>query len=90
MDPDIGRGGRRYFPNPRGEPAVFSQSIRPMDLDFDDGTAAVDAAAAITAVEREVRGKYPMIRRLFIEAGAAPAQWRWSRPDSTEVRSDAR
>jgi len=61
-----------------------------MDLGFDDGTAAVDAAAAITAVEREVRGKYPMIKRLFIEAGAAPAQWRWSRPDSTDVPPDAR
>src|SRR4030095_10022966 len=36
-----------------------------MDLDFDDGTAAVDAAAAITAVEPEVRGKYPMIKALF-------------------------
>lgn len=56
-----------------------------MDLDFDDGTAAVDAAAAIAAVERQVRERYPMIKRLFIEAGAAPAQQRWSRPDSTQA-----
>ena len=56
-----------------------------MDLDFDDGTAAVDAAAAITAVERQVRERYPMIKRLFIEAGAVPAQLRWSRPDSTQA-----
>ena len=56
-----------------------------MDLDFDDGTAAVDAAAAITAVERQVRERYPMIKRLFIEAGAAPAEQRWSRPDSTQA-----
>jgi divalent metal cation (Fe/Co/Zn/Cd) transporter len=56
-----------------------------MDLDFDDGTAAVDAAAAIAAVERQVRERYPMIKRLFIEAGAVPAQLRWSRPDSTHA-----
>jgi cation diffusion facilitator family transporter len=55
-----------------------------MDLDFDDGTAAADAAAAIKAVERQVRERYPMIKRLFIEAGAVPPQERWSRPDSTQ------
>ncbi len=55
-----------------------------MDLDFDDGTAAADAAAAIKSVEQQVRQRYPMIRRLFIEAGAAPAQQRWSRSDSTQ------
>jgi cation diffusion facilitator family transporter len=59
-----------------------------MDLDFDEGTAAADAAAAITAVERQVRERYPMIKRLFIEAGAAPAQERWSRPDSTQASVD--
>ena len=59
-----------------------------MDLDFDDGTAAADAGAAIAAVERQVRERYPMIKRLFIEAGAAPAQQRWSRPDSTQAPAD--
>jgi hypothetical protein len=59
-----------------------------MDLDFDGGTAAVDAAAAIAAVERRVRDRYPMIKCLFIEAGAAPPQQRWSRPDSTQVPAD--
>ena len=59
-----------------------------MDLDFDDGTAAADAAAAIAAVERQVRERYPMIRRLFIEAGAVTAQERWSRPDSTQAPAD--
>jgi len=58
-----------------------------MDLDFDDGTAAADAGAAIAAVERQVRERYPMIKRLFIEAGAAPAQERWTRPDSTQAPS---
>ena len=55
-----------------------------MDLDFDDGTAAADAGAAIGAVERQVRARYPMIKRLFIEAGAVSAGERWSRPDTTQ------
>ena len=59
-----------------------------MDLDFDEGTAAADAAAAIAAIERQVRERYPMIKRLFIEAGAAPPQLRWSRPDSTQPPAD--
>jgi cation diffusion facilitator family transporter len=56
-----------------------------MDLDFHDGTAAADAGAAITTIERQVRERYPMIKRLFIEAGAAPAAQRWSRPDTTQA-----
>ena len=56
-----------------------------MDLDFDDGTVAADAGAAIAAIEQQVRERYPMIKRLFIEAGAAPAQQRWTRPDSTQA-----
>jgi cation diffusion facilitator family transporter len=59
-----------------------------MDLDFDEGTAATDAAAAIAATERQVRERYPMIKRLFIEAGAAPPQLRWNRPDSTQPPAD--
>jgi len=59
-----------------------------MDLDFDEGTAAADAAAAIAAIELQVRERYPMIKRLFIEAGAAPPQQRWSRPDSTQPPAD--
>jgi len=59
-----------------------------MDMDFDDGTAAADAGIAIAAVERQVRARYPMIKRLFIEAGAVPAQQRWSRPDSTQAPAD--
>jgi hypothetical protein len=71
-------------PKVRDVGRVLSMYIGPddvlvtMDLDFDDGTAAVDAAAAIAAVERRVRDRYPMIKRLFIEAGAAPPQQRWS------------
>ena len=56
-----------------------------MDLDFDDGTAAAEAATAISDVERQVRERFPMIKRLFIEAGAGPSQQRWSRPDSTQA-----
>jgi cation diffusion facilitator family transporter len=59
-----------------------------MDLDFEDGTEAADAAAAIAAVERQVRDRYPMIKRLFIEAGTAPARERWSRPDATQAPAD--
>ena len=55
-----------------------------MDLDFDDGTAADEAGAAIAAIERQVRARYPMIKRLFIEAGAVSAGERWSRPDATQ------
>ena len=61
-----------------------------MDLDFADGTAAADAGAAIAAVERQVRERFPMIKRLFIEAGAAPGRQRWSRPDSTQGPNAAR
>jgi len=59
-----------------------------MDLDFDEGTAAADAATAISDVERQVRERYPMIKRLFVEAGAVPPQQRWSRPDSTQAPPD--
>jgi cation diffusion facilitator family transporter len=81
-------------PKVRDVGRVLSMYIGPddvlvtMDLDFDVGTAAADAAAAIAAVERQVRERYPMIKRLFIEAGAAPAQQRWSRPDSTQAPAD--
>jgi len=82
-------------PKVRDVGRVLSMYIGPddalvtMDLDFDDGTAATDAAAAISSVERQVRERYPMIKRLFIEAGgAAPAPERWSRPDSTRAPTD--
>lgn len=52
-----------------------------MDIEFAHDTSADQAAAAIAAAEAEVRAQFPKIRRLFIEAGAAPAQQRWSRPD---------
>jgi divalent metal cation (Fe/Co/Zn/Cd) transporter len=60
-----------------------------MDLDFEDGTTAADAAAAIAAIERMVRARYPVIRRLFIEPGAVPALQRWSRPDSMQTPAAA-
>lgn len=43
-----------------------------MDLAFDEGTAAADAALDIADVERQVRLRFPMIRRLFIETDSAP------------------
>jgi hypothetical protein len=61
-----------------------------MDLDFDEGAAAADAAAAIAAIERHVRQRFPMIKRLFIEVGTAPAHQRWSRPDTVQTPADPR
>jgi hypothetical protein len=60
-----------------------------MDLDFDEGTAAADAALAIAEVERQVRQRFPMIKRLFIESGSAPLKQRWSRPDAIRALPDA-
>jgi cation diffusion facilitator family transporter len=85
------RGIALAQPKVRDVGRVLSMYVGPddvlvtMDLDFDDGTAAADAGAAIAAIERQVRERYPMIKRLFIEAGAAQAQQRWSRPDSTQA-----
>ncbi len=59
-----------------------------MDLDFDEGTAAADAALAIADVERQVRERFPMIKRLFIESGSAPLLQRWSRPDAIRMPAD--
>jgi hypothetical protein len=44
-----------------------------MDLDFDEGTAAADAALALAEVERRVRERFPMILRLLIQS-CSPAQ----------------
>jgi glycine/D-amino acid oxidase-like deaminating enzyme len=54
-----------------------------MDLDFDAGTATDEAGTAIRTIERQVRERYPMIKRMFIEAGSAAGSDRWTRPDST-------
>jgi cation diffusion facilitator family transporter len=95
--PETARAIRRIAleqPKVRDVGRVLSMYVGPddvlvtMDLDFDEGTAAADAAAAIAAIEQQVRERYPMIKRLFIEAGAASAQQRWSRPDSTQAPAD--
>ncbi|MES2533698.1 MAG: cation diffusion facilitator family transporter [Pseudomonadota bacterium] len=44
-----------------------------IDLDFVDGTSTEDASATITAIAKQVRERYPAIKRLFIEAGDMPA-----------------
>ena len=43
-----------------------------VDVNFKEGTATGEAAEAISAIERQVRARFPMIRRLFIEASEAP------------------
>jgi divalent metal cation (Fe/Co/Zn/Cd) transporter len=88
------RGIALAQPKVRDVGRVLSMYIGPddvlvtMDLDFDEGTAAADAAEAIASIERQVREQYPMIKRLFIESGAAPDQQRWSRPDATQTPPD--
>ncbi len=75
-------------PGVRDVGRILSMYMRPddvlvtMDLDFDEGTAAAEAALAISDVEQQVRQPFPMIKRLFIESGSAPGHQRWSRPDA--------
>ncbi|WP_180838901.1 cation diffusion facilitator family transporter [Variovorax sp. RO1] len=45
-----------------------------VDVNFKDGTATGEAADAIAAIEQQVRARFPMIRRLFIEASEAPVE----------------
>ena len=81
-------------PSVRDAGRVLSMYVGPddalvtMDLDFDEGTAAADAASAIAEVERQVRSQFPMIKRLFVESGSAPRQQRWSRPDAVHAPAD--
>jgi len=56
-----------------------------VDLDFDTGTDADEAGAAPSNIERQVRERFPKIRRLFIESGSGPVQQRWSRPDAVRA-----
>lgn len=44
-----------------------------VDVNFRDDTDTGDAADAIAAIEKQVRARFPMIKRLFIEASDAPA-----------------
>ena len=40
-----------------------------LDLHFEDGTQTDAAAQAMTVIQKEVRAKFPTVKRLFIEAG---------------------
>jgi len=60
-----------------------------IDLDFDAGTETADAALAMAEVERRVRERFPMIKRLFIESGSAAVPQRWSRPDAIRPPPEA-
>jgi cation diffusion facilitator family transporter len=60
-----------------------------MDLDFDEGTAAADAALALAEVQRRVRERFPMIQRLFIESASPALPQRWSRPDAIRTLPEA-
>jgi cation diffusion facilitator family transporter len=43
-----------------------------VDVNFKDDTPTGDAAEAIAAIEKQVRARFPMIKRIFIEASDAP------------------
>jgi divalent metal cation (Fe/Co/Zn/Cd) transporter len=45
-----------------------------VDVNFKDDISTGEAADAIAAIEQRVRARFPMIKRLFIEATEAPAQ----------------
>ena len=45
-----------------------------VDVNFKEGTATGDAADAISAIEQKVRARFPLIRRIFIEASEAPVE----------------
>jgi cation diffusion facilitator family transporter len=44
-----------------------------VDVNFRDDTQTGAAADAVAAIERQVRARFPMIKRIFIEASDAPA-----------------
>ncbi|QRF54897.1 cation diffusion facilitator family transporter [Variovorax paradoxus] len=48
------------------------QVLAIVDVNFKDDTDTGDAADAIAAIERQVRARFPMIKRLFIEASEGP------------------
>jgi divalent metal cation (Fe/Co/Zn/Cd) transporter len=88
------RGIALAVPGVRDVGRVLSMYVGPndalvtMDLDFDTGTDTAAAALAIADVERQVRERFPMIKRLFIESGSAPQAQRWSRPDAIRTPAD--
>jgi cation diffusion facilitator family transporter len=43
-----------------------------VDVNFKDDTPTGDAADAIAAIEKQVRARFPMIKRIFVEASDAP------------------
>jgi divalent metal cation (Fe/Co/Zn/Cd) transporter len=47
-----------------------------LDVQFDPDSTADDIAAAIASIEREIRERYPKIKRIYIEASelAIPAR----------------
>jgi divalent metal cation (Fe/Co/Zn/Cd) transporter len=63
-------------PKVQGAGRVLSMYVGPddvlvtMDVDFENGTPTEEAGEIITTVQKQVRARFPMIKRLFIEAGA--------------------
>jgi divalent metal cation (Fe/Co/Zn/Cd) transporter len=67
----------RAQPGVAGVGRILSMYVGPddvlvtMDLEFEAGASAEDAAAATAELQRQVRERYPVIKRLFIEVGPA-------------------
>lgn len=58
-----------------------------MDLDLDEATETAVAALAMAEVERRVRERLSMSKRLFIESGSGAVPQPWSRPDAIRAPS---
>ncbi len=76
--PETARDIRRLAlgqPGVREAGHVLSMYIGPddvlvtIDIDFEEGTDTEQAAAVMAVIQRQVRERYPMIKRLFIETG---------------------
>ena len=53
------------------------------------GFAKGPTALVMAEVERRVRERYPMIKRLFIESGSPAPPQRWTRPDAIQALPEA-
>lgn len=80
LRPETARAIRTFAraqPGVRSAGAVLSMYIGPdevlvtMQLSFESGTETDEAAAIVAALEKQVRERYPVIRRLFIDVKEA-------------------
>ncbi|HVO90286.1 MAG TPA: cation diffusion facilitator family transporter [Casimicrobiaceae bacterium] len=78
-----------------GQPATMYLSpeeiLLALDVEFDRDVAAADIAAAVERIERDIRVRYPNIKRIYIESRAISAPARAaataSLPDERKIRN---